>query len=309
MKYAIISDVHGNTGALSAVLKDAENMNVDKYIFVGDYCSYFHCPNEVIEIISNLENAIVIQGNEDGNLTKYAKQDQRTWTDGQFQAHYWLYKNLKDKNHIYLRELPQSISFKDKDITITVTHKSSDVYGDIEYREFSSQQTAQRYQNNPAYARDMLLHDIQEYLYANAAFHTAVQSLTDDIYIFGHTHMQWHMQYENKTFINSGSCGLPLDGTSGAPYTLLHIDNNQICITERRIPYDIDSIFLEFKDSDLYKEAPVWSGIVLEEATMKFARALPFLRFVDSYANKINDHVRPYSIKTWTEAYAIWQLQ
>ena len=37
MKYAIISDVHGNLPALELVLKDAEDNHVDSFIFVGDY--------------------------------------------------------------------------------------------------------------------------------------------------------------------------------------------------------------------------------------------------------------------------------
>ncbi|MDR2569870.1 MAG: metallophosphoesterase family protein, partial [Oscillospiraceae bacterium] len=41
MKYAIISDIHGNLDSLLAVLNDAKNYNVDKYIFVGDYCACF----------------------------------------------------------------------------------------------------------------------------------------------------------------------------------------------------------------------------------------------------------------------------
>lgn len=38
MKFAIISDVHGNLPALDAVLEDAERNNIDNFIFVGDYC-------------------------------------------------------------------------------------------------------------------------------------------------------------------------------------------------------------------------------------------------------------------------------
>ncbi len=36
MRFAIISDIHGNLPALDAVLEDANN--IDNFIFVGDYC-------------------------------------------------------------------------------------------------------------------------------------------------------------------------------------------------------------------------------------------------------------------------------
>jgi len=39
MKYAIISDIHGNSFALEAVIKDAREQAAEAYIFLGDYCS------------------------------------------------------------------------------------------------------------------------------------------------------------------------------------------------------------------------------------------------------------------------------
>jgi len=105
LKYALISDVHGNIDALSAVLNDANKHNVDKYIFVGDYCSCFPYPNDVVEAILRITGAVVVTGNEEEYLLEFAKQDQNTWTDGQFQALYWLYKNLSETNHKYLSGL------------------------------------------------------------------------------------------------------------------------------------------------------------------------------------------------------------
>jgi len=305
VKYAIISDVHGNLNALFAVISDAESLNVDKYIFVGDYCSYFPNPNEATEIIKNLENKIIIKGNEDGCLAKYGKEDQSTWTDGQFQAHYWLYRTISSINRNYLLSLPKTISFKDNDKKITVTHKSSDAYGDIEYKEFSTWRAAEKYQTDSTYSRIKLLNDIHKYL-SHDDFISVIQSLPDNIYIFGHTHLQWHAQVGDKLFINPGSCGLALDGTSGAPYTLLTVESNKINVTERRVPYDIDDLIFRFKNSSLYEAAPVWSSVILQELTFRFARAMFFIQFVNEYANKINDPIRPFSVKTWTEAYNIW---
>ena len=306
MKYAIISDIHGNIDALLSVLKDAESFDVNKYIFVGDYCSNLHCPNKVVETIRGIKDKIIVKGNEEDYLIEYAKQDQRTWTDGQFQAFYWLYKNLTDSNHSYLGELTKSTTFVDGSTHITVTHKSSDLYGDVEYKEFNSASIAQKYQSGHT-VRSKILHDIQEYICSNNDFQSAIQSLSEGIYICGHTHVQWHLQCKNRTFINPGSCGLPLDGMQGAPYTILNIEGNNIHITEHRVQYDMDKLRHELISSDLYKNAPVWSGITLEAIDTGYDRVQPFLHFAEEYADKINDHVRPYSVKTWTEAFSLWQ--
>jgi len=306
MRYAILADIHGNIDVLQAVLDETKNLGVDKYIFAGDYSGNLPYPNEVTDILRNMDNAIIAKGNEEGYLDSSAQKDQSTWTDGQMQAHYWHYRKLTEENHKFLRGLPEVIKFSDSGVNITVTHKSSDLYGTVEYNEFSSRKVAEKYQDNFE-CREKILHDVQDFASSNADFRAAVLPLDDGIYIFGHSHIQWHARLENKIFINPGSCGIPLDGTPGAPYTLLEIENGNINITECRANYDIEKLIQNMKNSDLYKAAPVWSEIMLEQLTYCFEVARPFLDFTEQYANKIGDTARPFSEKTWTEAYRQWK--
>jgi predicted phosphodiesterase len=305
MKYAIISDVHGNLDALDAVLKDAETLGADRYIFVGDYCASLPYPNEVVDRIKTIENSTLVQGNLEVTYSEYSKQDPLTWTDGQFQAHYWSYRQVSGKNHEFLAALPTAITITDRKTTINITHSSADISEDIEYNEFNSSKVAKRYNRIGDYSREMLLSDIREHL-SKDEHRPMISSLADDIYIFGHTHTQWNAKIGNKALINPGSCGLPLDGTPGAPYTLLHIQDNHIDIVERRVPYDFDKLINDFKSSSLFDAAPVWCDIILNELNTGFSRALPFLQFANEYAIKVNDKIRPYSVKTWTEAYEAW---
>lgn len=306
MLFAVISDIHGNIHALEAILNDAARDPIDGYIFAGDYCSYFPYPNEVIDTIKTIRHATVIHGNEEGYLFEYGRQDEETWTDGQFQSHYWCYRAIDAENHKYLRKLPKMAVLQEGDTTITVTHSSAEIYGDVEYREFSSTKIAQKYRHDPSYSRQKLLSHIQEYIHQSGDFHSAVRSLPGGVYIFGHTHVQWHAQYEDKTFINPGSCGLPLDGTPGAPYTLLCIENDLLQIEERRVPYDIDRLISKYRRSSLYEAAPVWSRVIMQEMAAEFEVAQLFLQSVNDYANKIGDPIRPFTARTWTQAYDYW---
>ena len=52
MKYAIISDIHGNLPALNEVIDNARKNGAESYIFVGDYC----LSNPLVEV----ENAYII---------------------------------------------------------------------------------------------------------------------------------------------------------------------------------------------------------------------------------------------------------
>ena len=83
MRFAIISDIHGNLPALNAVIEDAKNNNVDSFIFVGDYCLSNPYPNECIQRMRDLDKKYIIRGNEEKYLENLIDKDQTMWTDGQ----------------------------------------------------------------------------------------------------------------------------------------------------------------------------------------------------------------------------------
>lgn len=66
MRIAILSDIHGNTLALEAVLADiAESGGADRYWLLGDYAAIGYDPVGVIRRITALPNASFIRGNTD----------------------------------------------------------------------------------------------------------------------------------------------------------------------------------------------------------------------------------------------------
>ena len=69
MRIAFLSDIHGNSIALDAVLQDIEARGgVDGYAFLGDYCARGFDPSGIIERIHDLPNAIFVRGNTDRYL-------------------------------------------------------------------------------------------------------------------------------------------------------------------------------------------------------------------------------------------------
>ncbi len=301
MKYAIISDIHGNLPALSAVLKDAKEAGVDGYLFLGDYYMCSPYPNEIIEAIRNLPSAHVIRGNEEDYLKRLDGQDQRTWTDGQFKGLYWCYQTISRENHEYLAALPGLMRISGENAYIFAAHSSGTFLGDVEFRDFSSSKISERYENKPV-PRQMLLQDIRTYLNKDAAFYEKLKTLSDGIYVFGHTHVQWHARFSGKLFINPGSCGLPLDGDNAAAYTILD-EAKDLSVLERRVPYDVEVFGSDIKNSPLYCEAAVWCDLVARERLTAFEHVEFFLRFVEAYAKETGDHNRPYSVEAWSGAY------
>ena len=62
MRIALISDIHGNLPAFSAVLADMPH--VDCYICAGVVVGYYPFVNEVCDLVRNIE-AYMVRGNHD----------------------------------------------------------------------------------------------------------------------------------------------------------------------------------------------------------------------------------------------------
>lgn len=63
MKALVFSDVHGNLPALQIMLKDAGK--VDQYICLGDIVGYGPWTNECVDLVTSLDNAVLLQGNHE----------------------------------------------------------------------------------------------------------------------------------------------------------------------------------------------------------------------------------------------------
>jgi diadenosine tetraphosphatase ApaH/serine/threonine PP2A family protein phosphatase len=65
MIYALISDIHGNLEALTAVMDDIQNAaSVNEILFLGDAVGYGANPNEVLQVV-NANCKVKIMGNHD----------------------------------------------------------------------------------------------------------------------------------------------------------------------------------------------------------------------------------------------------
>jgi putative phosphoesterase len=81
MLLLIVSDIHANLSALSAVFDDVKNQNIDKLILLGDHIDYGMRPNETIELLENSHFSIEVNlwGNHekaifDGELNRFSSE-------------------------------------------------------------------------------------------------------------------------------------------------------------------------------------------------------------------------------------------
>ena len=305
MKYAILSDIHGNYHALKAVLDDAKAQDVDMYLLLGDYASTFPYGNEVTEEIRKIKPATVISGNGEGYFVNLQGSDPRKLTHEQFKPVYWGYRSLSRENLEYLVSLPETAIVTDGDTTIHLTHSMGLFYRSPQIELFHSQYFRALIEAAP-FSHDEYLIRARDALLACPEALEEINAMPKGIYLFGHNHMQFHMEYEGRLFINPGSCGEPLDGDTRASYTLLTIDGADWVVTERRVKYDINLVVEGLDSSGFTAYSPAWSDVIKLDLTTGKDYFMSFVMHVVETGRKMGETRQPVSNEAWDAAVSTW---
>lgn len=131
MRYAILSDVHGNLEALSVVLAKCNEVGVDAYISLGDIVGYNANPKECLDIMRSLNLICAIKGNHD----EYAGSNDNVMEG--FNPHaraavIWTKSQLPPEDRAWLASLPMRQTIKGTMITaVHATLDSPDSWGYI----------------------------------------------------------------------------------------------------------------------------------------------------------------------------------
>jgi len=281
MKYAFISDIHGNLPALAAVLNDANEQGVDRFLFLGDYIEDLPWPNEVADIIKNIDNAVAIRGNKEDYLIDMQSENKNGWLYDNMAPMYWNYRELASDNLKYLVGLPETAAITDEFGEIIHLAHSSSVFIELSTCEALTE-------NEEAMAN--------------------ISKLDKGIYAYGHNHLQWHMEIGGRILINPGSCGMPLDFDIRAPYTILETARNGYEITERRVPYDVGGTIKSLLSSGLFEKAEIWSRIMVKQLRTGRDYIALFLRYAMGLAQERGLPDFPVDNKIWSEAAETFEM-
>jgi predicted phosphodiesterase len=304
MRYAILSDIHGNLHGLKAVLEDAKKNKADRYLLLGDYFLDFPYPNEAVDLVRSLSGATVIKGNKDHKLLKMKNEDRYR---KQMAAANWNLCQLRPDNLAYLDALPETEEISENGVTIRLMHSWDIFYRQQRIQPFYSSWVHDQMKRTP-FSHEEYLAAALGALMSRPDAVADMESLPKGIYLFGHNHLQFHTEYRGRTFINPGSCGIPLDGRTTAAYTLLDISGDGLRITERSIIYDTAEVINELKASSLNSEAPEWCRIVEKTLLDGLDYFAVFLRHVLETAHTLGDHRYPVTDDSWDIASSIWDF-
>jgi len=224
MRYLILSDLHSNSEALSAVLSHVRRRRYDRVVVLGDFVGYGADPNDVIDRVCRLRpEKILVRGNHDRVA---AGLD----VGGQFNpvalsAARWTAETLTPDNRRFLAALP---------------------VGPIEVDE-----------------RFVICHgsplDEDAYIFSDSDAAWNFRSLGLDVCFFGHSHIpsvftlepdgirvdvvrgheRWKIEPGRRYLINPGSVGQPRDRNTAAAFAFY--DAARGWVEFERVPYDVSS--------------------------------------------------------------------
>ncbi|GAB4017566.1 metallophosphoesterase family protein [Spirosoma migulaei] len=225
---AILSDIHGNLPAFTAVLNDIDSKGADQIFCLGDLVDFAPWPNEVIDLLRRMRIPSLL-GNHDERiafdlpivpLQKHTAAE----TQARVAAIAHTRQTIRPENKLFLASLPRefrlSFSFKDKVFTILLVHAST--------------------------------RSIDEYIYESHDQEDLVAMMNErkaDVLIMGHTHQSYlrpipieETSTSPATFkmaINCGSVGRTKEATPTATYLLLTVSDDQASYDVNSIRYEI----------------------------------------------------------------------
>jgi predicted phosphodiesterase len=228
MRYLVISDIHSNLEALQTVLAAAPAH--DAVLNLGDVVGYGASPNEVVDIVSQLQGPIV-RGNHDKACAGLG--DTFGFNAVADTAVSWTAQTLTPENREWVRKLQQ---------------------GPVEIPQFDGGQCVH---GSPI--------DEDDYLLSSAAAFEVFREGSLPLTFYGHTHVQggyvyrkgyvesirpkyrdmndeeiWDLplQADARYVINPGSVGQPRDGDWRAGFALF--DSEAKMIKFYRVPYPVE---------------------------------------------------------------------
>lgn len=218
MNVLVISDIHANLDALTAVLNDAQDF--DAVWCLGDIIGYGPEPNECIQVVKKLPGLVCVLGNHDTaalgriNTLLFNQEAQQSMT--------WLKANLTDESIKFL----EGIHEKEVLELATLVHGSP----------FNP---VWEYILDPYIAKSNFQHFSTPFCFVGHTHQPIICSLKKD-----NEQLMWKQPkfgfeyvFEEKTILNPGSVGQPRDYDPRASYGLFNTETKSWKV--KRVEYDI----------------------------------------------------------------------
>lgn len=223
MKLALVTDLHANREAVTAVLDHARAQGAQRHAFLGDFVGYGADPGWVIDTVREQvgHGAIAILGNHDAAALH---GPQPTMIDDARDAVLWTRKQLTASQLAFLAELPMSVVEND---TLFV-HASAFEPPEWHYITGSGEATRSLQATDRRHTFCGHMHNPQLY-HLDSSGHAIACAVPPGVPLLLADAVRW--------LAIPGSAGQPRDRDPAACYAIF--DTVSAILTFHRVPYDM----------------------------------------------------------------------
>ncbi len=223
-KIAIITDIHGNSAGLKAVLNHiAQDPEIQHIYCLGDLIAIGHETNEVLEMLFSHQNISFVKGNHDEDILKILEGHEPNGIETKNAHHKWIASKLDKKFIPKLTSIPME-KYE------TINGKN---FLFVHYHLNESGKFLPIDESPSTLALDKL------YEHANV-----------DVVCFGHHHTVHHFKSKERLYLNPGSLGC--NRASLAPYSTIQVgDSGQINVSFIEVPYDNREFLMDYERLDV----------------------------------------------------------
>ena len=233
-KIALLSDIHGNTTALEAVLEDAKRAGVEEYWLLGDVLMPGTGRRHLLNLLEELPITVQILGNWEDSLWRAMKGmlDPSRASHRYLMRHcQYILEEIRPEEIEAMQSLPMQVHRKVSGLRLGITHHLPDKNWGRELIHIGDQKDYDRLVTNPPC----------------------------DIAVYGHIHQQFFRYGSSgELILNPGSIGQPfflqanLRKDLRAMYAILEFDESGLKDVDfRRVSYDIEKELQLAKDLKL----------------------------------------------------------
>lgn len=234
MTAAVLSDIHGNYHALKACYEDALRHGAEQFVFLGDYVSDLAEPRKTMDLVYEIMERFptaCLRGNRERYMLECQRGDSHFARGSKTGSLLFTYEQLTSRDLEFFRKIKISDVISIGGVAFEIAHAAKD--DDRCYFErdddsiFSQMQTS--------------------YL------------------LTGHTHSQYVRIRDGKTVMNPGSVGIPQNGTRWPSYALIKVQDGDVSLDLRQVPYDMRLVINAQFESGLVDYSNCWGiGILYD---------------------------------------------
>ncbi len=253
MRIAVITDVHGNLGALEAVLAHIKQQGVDETVVAGDTVNVLPHSKACWDLVQS-RGLPVLLGNHELYVATYGTPEaDPVWMNERFAGLARVQRQFGADDLATMRGLPLTYRLPG----LLVTHASPrSVYDSVE--EGTPDETLREMFTTPETL------GVPEMLVVRGHNHSWLERSWND------------RDRDDRTLVTVASCGLPLKGRLEAQYALLTFEKGRWHYEKQFVPYDREAALASLDAHYMEMMGPLGHIFKRELATGK-NHLLPFL--------------------------------